>query len=87
MKKSRRALYSSKQALEYSSVPSMEASATIWPSRGGLSRAWQYFITVSRTVRFRVTIMPMRMPHSEYRLDTESMRMTFWSSPRFRAER
>ena len=48
---------------------------------GGDRRAWQNFMTVFRTSAFFVMSAPMRMPHSEYRLDTESMRTTFCSIP------
>ena len=59
----------------------MDASATICPSRGGLSLAWQNFMTVERTSLLWLTIMPILIPHSEYLLDTESTTMTLSSSP------
>ncbi len=81
MKKFLRPRYSSKHSLEYSSVPSIEGSATICPSRGGLSLAWQNFRTAHMPSLLWLTLIPMRIPHSEYLFDTESMTITLSSIP------
>ena len=48
----------------YSAGVLRDASAMICPMSGGLRRAWQNFITASRTALFFVISAPIRMPHS-----------------------
>ena len=50
----------------YSAEVSMDASATIWPSRGGLRRAWQNFMTFF--FRAGCLVMLKDMENSEKKL-------------------